>query len=144
MPNTLVVTSTTQTFKEKQLADFGEMLIEMEEWYEDCVNIAPNIEREWGIKKLARIRERGDSWFVWVVTFTNVSVLLVYVFPAFHVGHALRGLRSREQLTQKQLADMIGAKPSHISEMEHEKRPIGKDMAKRLAKALKTNYKVFL
>lgn len=66
------------------------------------------------------------------------------VFPAFHVGHALRGLRSREQLTQKQLADMIGAKPSHISEMEHGKRPIGKDMAKRLAKALKTDYKVFL
>jgi len=28
--------------------------------------------------------------------------------------------------------------------MEHGKRPIGKDMAKRLAKALKVNYRVFL
>ncbi len=66
------------------------------------------------------------------------------VFPDFHVGHALRGLRSREELTQKQLAEMIGVKPSHISEMENGKRPIGKAMAKRLAKALRTDYKVFL
>ena len=66
------------------------------------------------------------------------------VFPDFHIGHALRGLRSREKLTQKRLAEMVGIKPSHISEMEHGKRPIGKVMAKRLAKALRTDYKVFL
>ncbi len=65
-------------------------------------------------------------------------------FPDFHIGHALRGLRSREGLTQKQLAEMIGAKPSHISEMENGKRPIGKEMAKRLARALRTEYKVLL
>lgn len=66
------------------------------------------------------------------------------VFPDFHIGHALRGLRSREGLTQKQLAEMIGVKPSHIFEMENGKRSIGKNMAKRLAKALRTEYKVFL
>ncbi|MCK4389327.1 MAG: helix-turn-helix transcriptional regulator [Desulfobacterales bacterium] len=66
------------------------------------------------------------------------------VFPDFHIGHALRGLRSREGLTQKELAEKIGIKPSHISEMENGKRPIGKVMAKRLAKALRTDYKVFL
>jgi len=66
------------------------------------------------------------------------------VFPDFHIGHALRGLRLREELTQKKLADMVGAKPSHISEMENGKRTIGKEMAKRLAKALRTDYKVFL
>ena len=66
------------------------------------------------------------------------------VFPDFHIGHALRGLRSREGLTQKQLAEMIGAKPSHISEMENGKRPIGKEMAMRLARALRTEYKVLL
>jgi ribosome-binding protein aMBF1 (putative translation factor) len=66
------------------------------------------------------------------------------VFPDFHIGTALRGLRSREGLTQKQLGKMIGAKPSHISEMESGKRTIGKEMAKRLAKALRTNYKLFL
>ena len=66
------------------------------------------------------------------------------VFPDFHIGHALRGLRLREGLTQKKLADIVGAKPSHISEMENGKRTIGKEMAKRLAKALGTDYKVFL
>ena len=66
------------------------------------------------------------------------------VFPDFHVGHALRGLRSREGLTQKQLSEMIGTKPTHISEMENGKRTIGKGMAKRLAKALRTEYKIFL
>ena len=66
------------------------------------------------------------------------------VFPEFHIGHALRGLRSREGLTQKQLAEIIGVKPSHISEMEKGKRTIGKEMAKRLAKALRTEYRVFL
>ena len=66
------------------------------------------------------------------------------VFPNFHIGHALRGLRSREGLTQKKLAEIIGVKPSHISEMENGKRPIGKEMAKRLAKALRTDYKIFL
>jgi len=39
---------------------------------------------------------------------------------------------------------MIGVRPSHISEMENGKRTIGKEMAKRLAKALGTEYKVFL
>jgi len=66
------------------------------------------------------------------------------VFPDFHIGHALRGLRSREELTQKQLSEMIGVTPSHISEMENGKRSIGKNMAKRLAKALRAEYKVFL
>ncbi len=56
----------------------------------------------------------------------------------------MRGLRFREELTQKQLSQMIGVKPNHISEMENGKRCIGKDMAKRLAKALRTEYKVFL
>lgn len=66
------------------------------------------------------------------------------VFPDLHAGHALRGLRLREELTQKALAAQIGVKPSHISEMESGKRPIGKEMAKRLAEVLRTEYRVFL
>ena len=38
----------------------------------------------------------------------------------------------------------IGVSRAHLSEMEHGKRPIGQDLAKRLAKALKVNYLVFL
>ena len=66
------------------------------------------------------------------------------VFPEFHPGDTLKGASLMHELTQTQLAAMIGVKPGHISEMEKGKRPIGKDMAKRLAKALNTSYKVFL
>ncbi len=37
----------------------------------------------------------------------------------------------------------MGVSQTHISEMEHGKRPIGKEMARRLAKVLKVNYRVF-
>jgi len=59
-------------------------------------------------------------------------------------GVCLRGSRYREGLTQKQLADMTGIPQRHISEMENGKRSIGKEMAKRLGKALSIGYKVFL
>ena len=72
------------------------------------------------------------------------TVSLEEVFPNLHPGSAIRGLRYREELSQAQLAEMIGVKRHHISEMERGKRPIGKDMAKRLAKALHSDYKVFL
>ena len=66
------------------------------------------------------------------------------VYPDFNGSVALRGARKREALTQKALAHLVGVSQAHISEMEHDKRPIGKDLAKRLAKALKVNYRVFL
>ena len=56
----------------------------------------------------------------------------------------LRGSRVKEELTQVQLSEMTGIPRRHISEMEHGKRPIGKEMAKKLAKALKCDYRVFL
>jgi transcriptional regulator with XRE-family HTH domain len=66
------------------------------------------------------------------------------VFPNLHPGSAIRGLRLREGLTQEQLAQRLGIKRNNLSEMENGKRPIGKNMAKRLAETLHTNYKVFL
>jgi DNA-binding XRE family transcriptional regulator len=66
------------------------------------------------------------------------------IFPGFEGGVALRGARKREALTQKHLADLLGISQTHISEMEHGKRPIGKEMARRLAKIFKVNYRVFL
>lgn len=66
------------------------------------------------------------------------------VFPGLHPGSAIRGLRLREGLTQEQLARLLGIKRTNLSEMENGKRPIGKNMAKRLAQVLKTDYKVFL
>lgn len=59
-------------------------------------------------------------------------------------GVVLRGARGKEGLTQTELAEKMGIPASNISEMEHGKRPIGKNMAKRLAEVLKIDYKVFL
>lgn len=59
-------------------------------------------------------------------------------------GLALRGARLRAEMTQQELADAVGAQPHHISEMEHGKRSIGKDMAHRLAKILNMSYRMFL
>jgi DNA-binding XRE family transcriptional regulator len=56
----------------------------------------------------------------------------------------LRGSRHKEGLTQRQLSDITGIPQRHISEMENGKRSIGKEMAKRLGKALNIGYKVFL
>lgn len=57
---------------------------------------------------------------------------------------ALRGYRHRENLTQRQLSELTGIPQRHISEMENGKRPIGKEVAKRLADALRVDYRMFL
>ncbi len=79
---------------------------------------------------------------------TSDSIPWRELFPEYKdedlPGVCLRGGRYREGMTQKQLADMIGIPQRHISEMENGKRPIGKEMAKRLGKALNISYKVFL
>jgi transcriptional regulator with XRE-family HTH domain len=56
----------------------------------------------------------------------------------------LRAARSKEGLTQVQLAHLTGIPQRHISVMEHGKRPIGKERAKKLAEILKVDYHVFL
>lgn len=58
-------------------------------------------------------------------------------------GSMLVGARGKKGLTQKQLSELTGIPQRHISEMENGKRPIGKEMAKRLGKALTIGYKVF-
>ena len=60
------------------------------------------------------------------------------------IGKALAGARYKEGLTQIQLSELTGIPQRHISEMENGKRSIGKEMAKRLGKALSIGYKAFL
>jgi ribosome-binding protein aMBF1 (putative translation factor) len=59
-------------------------------------------------------------------------------------GAVIRGSRFKEGYTQKQLADLLGVKPHHISEMEHGKRSVGKEMAQRLGRVFKVDYRIFL
>ena len=63
-------------------------------------------------------------------------------FP--EVGLMLKGSRSKSGLTQKELATRLGIRPHHISEMEHGKRAISKNMALKLGKIFDVDYKVFL
>ncbi len=58
-------------------------------------------------------------------------------------GTILRGARGLREMTQKELADKIGVKISHLSGMERGVRSIGKAMAERLENALNMNYKMF-
>ncbi len=79
---------------------------------------------------------------------TSDSVPWREVYPEYSeeqlIGKALSGARYREELTQIQLSELTSIPQRHISEMENGKRPIGKEMAKRLGNALNISYKVFL
>ena len=66
------------------------------------------------------------------------------VFPEGYPGMVLRGLRTREGITQKELAVTLGIRQHHVSEMEKGARPITLDMAKRIGKAYNISYKVLL
>ncbi len=56
----------------------------------------------------------------------------------------LKGLRTREGLTQEQLAHATGIPRRHLSEMENGKRAIGKKSAQTLADTLGTDYRSLL
>ena len=66
------------------------------------------------------------------------------VFPDAHPGTALRGLRVREGITQKQLAERVQITQTRVSEMENGVRPISIDMAKKIGNVFGVSYKVFL
>ncbi|MCL2458658.1 MAG: helix-turn-helix domain-containing protein [Desulfobulbus sp.] len=66
------------------------------------------------------------------------------VFPHFHAGDKIIGLRYRENMTQKQLAEKAGISVQNLSHIEHGRRSIGKEMAKRLAKVLNTDWRLLL
>lgn len=59
-------------------------------------------------------------------------------------GLSLKGARVKEGVTQVALAEMTSIPQRHISEMETGKRTIGKETARKLAEALKVDYRVFL
>jgi DNA-binding XRE family transcriptional regulator len=65
-------------------------------------------------------------------------------FPDSTPGRRLRGLRTREGITQKELAEKIGIRQHHVSEMESGTRKIGLVMAKRIAKACNISHRIFL
>ncbi len=55
----------------------------------------------------------------------------------------LRGGRTKEGLTQKELAELTGIARNHISDMERGKRPIGKHNARKLGEVLRLDHRLF-
>ena len=55
-----------------------------------------------------------------------------------------RGSRGKAEVTKAQLSEMTGIPRRHLSEMEHGKRTIGKETARKLSKALNCDYRVLL
>ena len=59
-------------------------------------------------------------------------------------SNMLIGARGKENITQNKLSDLTGIPRRHISDMENGRRPIGKQNAIKLGKALNINYQLFL
>jgi len=59
-------------------------------------------------------------------------------------GIALKGVRLRLGLTQVEMAKKIGITQGDLSKMEKGERPLGKNMALKIGKALKIDYRRFL
>jgi len=95
--------------------------------------------------KLAQLRDYAKKIGVHEATDT---VAFEDVFPDYAenpLGMALRGARYREGVTQRQLAEKTGIPQRHISELENGKRQMGREWAKKLAKALHvSDYRIFL
>ena len=95
-----------------------------------------NVER---IRRYVASIEQGEAESVTLEEFLNRH------YPGeTKASVCLRGARGKEEITQRQLAELTGIPQRHISEMENGKRVIGKDTARKLAKALKVDYRVFL
>lgn len=56
----------------------------------------------------------------------------------------LKGLRTRENLSQVEFAKAIEISQANLSAMENGRRPIGKTIAKRIAKEFGVDYRIFL
>ncbi|MBI2339723.1 MAG: helix-turn-helix transcriptional regulator [Deltaproteobacteria bacterium] len=59
-------------------------------------------------------------------------------------AYMLKAARKRAGMTQMQLAKSLEMPQGNISQIESGKRPIGKALAKRLAKIFNLDYRVFL
>lgn len=110
------------------------------------LNITPEREPSTGsYDKVVQLRALGKSLGV---RDASESVTIEEAFTGYGEnppGMALRGARSREGLTQRQLAELTGMPQRHVSEMESGKRPIGKERARKLAEALRvSDYRIFL
>lgn len=66
------------------------------------------------------------------------------VFPDAHPGKIVRGLRVKEGITQEELAQRLGIAQTRVSEIESGKRPVSRNMAKKLGEAFNASPRMFV
>jgi len=66
------------------------------------------------------------------------------LFPDAAPNRILRGFRTRDDMTQEELAARLGVKQACVSELESGKRPISRRMAEKLSVVFEIPYKAFL
>jgi DNA-binding XRE family transcriptional regulator len=59
-------------------------------------------------------------------------------------AYMVKAAREGAEMTQEDLAEKLHVPQSNISQIETGKRPVGKNLAKRLAKIFNLDYRVFL
>ena len=74
----------------------------------------------------------------------NALYTLEEACPDSTPGRRLRGLRTREGITQRELAEKLGIQQHHVSEMESGTRKIGLAMARRISNAYNISHRVFV
>ena len=72
------------------------------------------------------------------------EIFLDDVLPEQSPGARLRAARSKEDVSQDWLSEQTGVPQRHISEMENDKRAIGKANAQKFGKALNISYQLLL
>jgi DNA-binding XRE family transcriptional regulator len=92
---------------------------------------------EWIVGQERLGDEASASPVPWRTAFPPLS-------EAARPGRMLRAARTKEALSQLQLAGLTGIPQRHISAMEHGKRTIGRERAKKLAEVLQVDYRLFL
>jgi DNA-binding XRE family transcriptional regulator len=65
-------------------------------------------------------------------------------FPDFSTATVLSGFRLTFELTQAELAEKLGIRQNHVSDMETGKRPISRKMAVKLGKIFNISPRAFL
>jgi len=113
------------------------------------VTIGGNPELKFIIPRPIFTRKISELLAPFEVTDEDDSVPAAQVFKHLdekygEIGANIRGCRARDSMTQTQLAKKLGIRQSHVSEMEHSRRVIGKKMAQKLAKIFNTDYRMFL
>lgn len=96
------------------------------------------------IKKVISLYEKLKNEDDELLTFDEAMEHLDEQLGEVTPAKKIKAFRSRENLTQKELALNAGVKQQHISEIERGVRPVGTRMAKKLSVALNCNYKSLL